>query len=239
MIVIPVMDIKGGLVVQAVRGLRELYKPISNSIYGTCKPLELACKFASEGFKTIYVADLDAILGSNINEDVFDSLRSIGVKIIADIGADDGKKLKRAVELADYPVIATESAPSLNFLFKALETYGENVFLSLDVKDGVVVSKAPEVAGKRLEEVCELIVGLSIQKVILIDFDRVGSYLGPNVENARQLIKMGFEVYVGGGVRGLDDIIKLFEEGVAGVLVSSALHAGRVRAQDLKALGFI
>ncbi|MEM2314982.1 MAG: HisA/HisF-related TIM barrel protein, partial [Candidatus Nezhaarchaeales archaeon] len=65
------MDIKGGLVVQAVRGLRELYKPISNSIYGTCKPLELACKFASEGFKTIYVADLDAILGSNINEDVF------------------------------------------------------------------------------------------------------------------------------------------------------------------------
>ncbi|TDA34908.1 hypothetical protein DSO06_03860, partial [Candidatus Nezhaarchaeota archaeon WYZ-LMO8] len=167
------------------------------------------------------------------------SLRSIGVKIIADIGADDGKKLKRAVELADYPVIATESAPSLNFLFKALETYGENVFLSLDVKDGVVVSKAPEVAGKRLEEVCELIVGLSIQKVILIDFDRVGSYLGPNVENARQLIKMGFEVYVGGGVRGLDDIIKLFEEGVAGVLVSSALHAGRVRAQDLKALGFI
>ncbi|MEM0082991.1 MAG: HisA/HisF-related TIM barrel protein [Candidatus Nezhaarchaeales archaeon] len=239
MIVIPVMDVKSGVVVQAVRGLRELYKPLSNSIYGTCKPLELACKLASEGFKTIYIADLDSILGSSINEEVFNSLRSIGVKIIADIGVNDVEKLKKAFELADYPVIATESAPNLSFLLKALEACKESAFLSLDIKDGIVVSKAPEVAGKRLEEVCELIIGFGVQKVILIDFDRIGSYLGPNVEIAKQLIKMGFEVYVGGGVRGLDDIIKLFREGVAGVLVSSALHAGRVRVQDLKALGFI
>lgn len=239
MIVIPVMDVKGGLVVWAVRGLRGLYKPISNSIYGTCNPLELARKLASEGFRIIYIADIDSIIGGDVNEEVFKSLRDVEIKIIADIGVDNEEKLEKAIELADYPVIATESAPSLDFLFKALEACGENAFLSLDVRDGVIVSRASEVAGKRLEEVCKVMVKLGVQKVILIDFNRIGSYLGPNVEGARQLIKTGFEVYVGGGVRGLDDIIKLSKEGVAGVLVSSALHAGKVRVQDLKKLGFI
>lgn len=239
MIVVPVIDVKGGLVVHAIRGLRNLYKPISSSVYGTCNPLELAYKFVSEGFKALYIADLDSILSGELNEELFNSLRSVEAKVIADIGVDSKEKLKKVAELADYPVIATESIPSLNFLSEALEACGDEAFLSLDVKDGIVVSRAPEVAGKRLEEVCGLVGRLGVRRVILVDFDRIGSYLGPNIDYARLLVRMGFEVYVGGGVRGLDDIVELSKEGVVGVLVSSALHMGRVKVQDLKLLGFV
>ncbi len=237
--VIPVIDLKGGCVVHAVLGLRDFYKPISDSVYGTCEPVELAAKLALEGFKVIYVADIDSIMGGEVDEEVFRSLRRLGVEVIADIGVADERTLKKAIELADYPVIATESLPSLGFLSSALKRCGDRAFVSLDLKGGRVVSRAPEVSGKGLREACKLFKALGALRVILIDFDRIGSCSGPNTEGARGLVEEGFEVYVGGGVRGIGDLIKLREIGVSGVLVASALHSGKIRAHELGALGFI
>lgn len=236
---IPAIDVKGSLVVHAVRGLRELYKPLSNSIYGTCNPFELITKLFFDGFKTIYVADLDSICGRRVTEEVFKFLKKLEIEVIADIGIDDEEKLRKAIELIDYPVIATESAPSLNFLSYALKACEERAFLSLDMKNGVVVSKASEIAGKSMEEVEEFLSEVGVRRVILIDFDRIGSYSGPNIDGVKRLVLRGFEAYVGGGVRDLNDIIALHKIGASGALVSSALHSGVVKTRDLVILGFI
>jgi phosphoribosylformimino-5-aminoimidazole carboxamide ribotide isomerase len=237
--VIPVIDLKDGCVVRAVLGLRDLYKPIADSVYGTCKPVELATKLALEGFGVIYIADIDSIMFGQVNEEVFKSLRGLKVKLIADIGVTDEEKLEKAVELADYPVIATESVSSLSFLSSALKSCSNRAFVSLDLRGGKVVSRAPEISGKSPREACELLGILGVPRVILIDFDRIGSYSGPNVEGAKSLVEEGFEVYVGGGVRGLSDLIRLREVGVSGVLVASALHSGNIRAHELRALGLV
>ncbi|RLF06183.1 MAG: hypothetical protein DRJ60_04655 [Thermoprotei archaeon] len=239
MIVIPVMDIRGGLVVQAKMGMRELYRPITDSIYGTCNPMDLALKLAADGFKTIYVADLDSILGHEINERIFNCLRKLDLKIIADIGVNNEVKLEEAIRLADYPVIATETIPSLSFLFCALRECGDKAFLSLDMRGGTVISTAAEMAGLNIEEASRVLRDIGVRKVILIDFNRIGSYSGPNIDDAKYLVKCGFDVYVGGGVRSLEDIITLDKIGVSGVLIGSALHSGRIKAEDLKHLGFI
>jgi len=237
--VVPVIDLKGGLVVRAVLGLRDLYKPVVDSVYGTCKPVELVAKLIREGFGVVYIADIDSIMGGEVNEEVFRSLKGLKVKVIADIGVTDEERLRRAVELADCPVLATESLPSLSFLSSALKSYGDRAFVSLDLRSGKVVSRAPEISGKDLCEVCKPLKELGALRVILIDFDRIGSYFGPNIEGAKILVREGFEVYVGGGVRGLDDLIRLREIGVSGALVASALHSGKIRAHELRALGFI
>ena len=44
------------------------------------------------------------------------------------------------------------------------------------------------------------------------------------------------EVFAGGGVRDLADLGRLRQCGVAGVLVASALHDGRLRPEQLQAL---
>jgi phosphoribosylformimino-5-aminoimidazole carboxamide ribotide isomerase len=237
--VIPVIDLKDGCVVRAVLGLRDFYKPISDSVYGTCEPVELATKLALEGFKIIYVADIDSIMGGRVSEEVFKSLRRLGVEIIADIGVTSERKLEEAVELADYPVLATESLPSLSFLSNALKRHGDRALVSLDLKGGKVVSQASEISGKGLHEACELLKALGALRVILIDFDRIGSCSGPNMEGAKALVEEGFDVYVGGGVRDVNDLIRLREIGVSGVLVASALHSGKIKAHELKALGFV
>ncbi len=237
--VIPVIDLKGGRVVRAVMGLRDFYKPMVNSVYGTCEPIELATRLLLEGFKVIYVADLDSIMGGAVSEGVLRSLRDLGAKLMADIGVADEEKLEKAAELADYPVIATESVPSLGFLSRALESYGDRALVSLDLRGGRVIGRASEISGRTLSECCRLLKALGVRKAILIDFDRIGAYSGPNVEGAKELIERGFEVYVGGGIRDLNDLIALREIGASGALVASALYSGRISAQELRALGLI
>jgi len=237
--VIPVIDLKGGQVVRAVLGLRERYKPMVDNIYGVCEPVELASKLILEGFRVIYVADIDSIMGGEVNEEVFRSLKELRVELMADIGVTDEEKLRKAAELADHPIIATESVPSLSFLSSALKSYGDRALVSLDLRGGRIVGRAPEISGKALSECRELLRALGAHRVILVDFDRIGAYAGPNIEGARELVEDGFEVYVGGGVRDLRDLIALREAGVSGALVASALYSGRIRAQELRALGLI
>jgi phosphoribosylformimino-5-aminoimidazole carboxamide ribotide isomerase len=59
------------------------------------------------------------------------------------------------------------------------------------------------------------------------------------VKGAKALVEGGFDVYVGGGVRDINDLIRLREIGVSGALVASALHSGKIKVNELKALGFI
>jgi phosphoribosylformimino-5-aminoimidazole carboxamide ribotide isomerase len=65
--------------------------------------------------------------------------------------------------------------------------------------------------------------------MIVLDLARVGKNDGPGTDAlARALIDRFADlgVYIGGGVRDMDDLKRLESLGVAGVLVSSALHNG-------------
>src|SRR5579863_8340667 len=60
--IIPVIDLKGGLVVRAERGARDSYAPIKTRLAGSSRPEDVVAGFlALHAFPTIYIADLDAI----------------------------------------------------------------------------------------------------------------------------------------------------------------------------------
>jgi phosphoribosylformimino-5-aminoimidazole carboxamide ribotide isomerase len=46
-------------------------------------------------------------------------------------------------------------------------------------------------------------------------------------------------VYVGGGVRDIKDLVELKELGVSGVLVATALHSGKISIKELKQAGLL
>jgi phosphoribosylformimino-5-aminoimidazole carboxamide ribotide isomerase len=58
----------------------------------------------------------------------------------------------------------------------------------------------------------------------------VGTGAGPDLDALAALVKRagGRAVFAAGGVRGEDDLARLREIGVAGVLVATALHDGRL-----------
>ena len=85
--IVPVLDLKGGIVVHARRGQRAQYAPLRSPLVDGCEPLAVAralCDAAHAG--TLYVADLDAIAGAPADVAVIASLSTVA-EIWVDAGA--------------------------------------------------------------------------------------------------------------------------------------------------------
>jgi phosphoribosylformimino-5-aminoimidazole carboxamide ribotide isomerase len=80
--------------------------------------------------------------------------------------------------------------------------------------------------------------GLWPRRVIVMTLARVGSSAGPDFERlatAREAAP-GREIYAAGGIRDLVDLMSLRQAGIAGALVATSLHDGRLRGPELQAL---
>ena len=75
--IIPVIDVMGGVVVRARMGQRAQYRPIVTPLSATSDPVDVARGLLSiHAFKTLYVADLDAIAGRKDNRAALIRLRA-------------------------------------------------------------------------------------------------------------------------------------------------------------------
>ena len=76
------------------------------------------------------------------------------------------------------------------------------------------------------------------QTVIAMTLARVGSGAGPDLDRLGGVrdAAPGRKVYAAGGVRDIDDLITLKRAGIAGALVASCLHDGRLRGGDIATL---
>src|SRR4051794_31713184 len=74
--IIPVLDLMGGVVVRARMGRRDQYRPIETPLARTSDAVDVARGiFGVLPFGTLYVADLDAILGRGRNDETLGRLR--------------------------------------------------------------------------------------------------------------------------------------------------------------------
>ena len=81
---------------------------------------------------------------------------------------------------------------------------------------------------------------MGVSQVIVLDLARVGSGEGVNIDFLKQVIaEVGVDVYVGGGVRDINDLVELRKLGVSGALVATALHTGKISIAQLKQEGFL
>ena len=87
--IIPVIDLRHGLVVRAVMGRRELYRPIETPLSRTADAEDVVLGLlALHHFKALYIADLDAIEGTGDNTSVVTRLQKRFAHL--DIWTDNG-----------------------------------------------------------------------------------------------------------------------------------------------------
>ena len=106
--------------------------------------------------------------------------------------------------------------------------------LSVDLRDGRLISPRPELDGRDPAAAAPLATALGVREVLVIDVARVGSGAGPPLDAVAQLARAlpGREIYAGGGVRDEADLRALESVGAAGALVATALHEGHVGVHD-------
>lgn len=218
--VIPVLDIMNGLVVHAIAGHREKYRPIENSVISDNPyPSSILSGLKNLGFTTVYIADLDAIMKRGDNTDVINMAERLNFKVLADIG-------RRGLNLLDKDkvvyVIGTEYI-EYPIELKLLE----NRAISIDMYGDHVLFSNTRV---KINEVLKDLRSIEYKKVLAIDLSRVGTELGVNKSIASKLTEyFPGKVIVGGGVKNEYDILELKNLGVTGVLVATAIHRGIIR----------
>jgi phosphoribosylformimino-5-aminoimidazole carboxamide ribotide isomerase len=241
--VIPVIDVLNGVAVHAVRGERSRYQPLRSVLCDSVDPAAVALTFESLGFKSLYMADLDAILGKSTNFAVYKQIRTkTSLNLMVDAGvstvADAEKLLNSGVTKI---VVGTESLPALDTVNQLIKTFGENrVLVSIDLKGGKVMSVSETVGSLSAVQLAQALQKRGVAQIILLDLDRVGTERGANLRVLEAVLrKTKLEVLVGGGIKGFEELTKLKTLGASGVLVATALHNGKLKIDRLKLAGFM
>ena len=222
---VPVLDLKDGLVVHARRGDRASYAPIESTIAGGAQPLAIARGLMGvHEFSEAYIADLDAIAGREPHDLALAELRLAfpAVSLWVDSGFTSVEEaVAWSARGLGRPVLGTENlaeAPGMSV--------PDDIVLSLDFRDrfigpAAVLDHPGDWPGE----------------VIVMTLARVGSHGGPDFDRLAEIkARAGARrVFAAGGVRDVRDLRRLQELGLAGALVATAIHDGRLTRADLEA----
>jgi phosphoribosylformimino-5-aminoimidazole carboxamide ribotide isomerase len=226
--IVPVIDLKGGSVVRARMGERSQYRPIATPLSATSEPVDVVRGLLSVfPFKTLYIADLDAIEGKGEQASVCQRIAATFPHL--NLWIDNGMADLAAAEsfLAagrSHLVLGSESVKDGALVRRF--TGHARVVLSLDFR-----AESFQGPPALLENPA-----LWPRRVIVMTLARVGSGAGPDMDRVRAIRSAAprHDIFAAGGVRDAADLVALKGLGVAGALVASALHDGRLRRSDLE-----
>ncbi|MFE1601854.1 HisA/HisF-related TIM barrel protein [Methylobacterium sp. ID0610] len=222
--VIPVLDLRHGLVVRAKAGERHAYAPIVTPLSPSPEPAAVARGLlAAWPSRRLYVADLDAIM-DGVPPDAA-ALRAIaaaapGVELWVDAGFASAAGVEAFLAAGlGRPVIGSESQTDAALVRRL----GDRAILSLDSRDGAALGPASLHEDPSAWP----------SEIIVMALGRVGSGAGPDLAglSAVRARAPAARLYAAGGLRGPEDLAALRDAGVAGILVASALHDGRLRPE--------
>jgi phosphoribosylformimino-5-aminoimidazole carboxamide ribotide isomerase len=231
--IIPVLDLKGGVAVHAVRGQRESYAPVRSVLTPSAEPVVLGRAFLEKlGCGDCYVADLDAITGRGNHAATVRALAALGLEVWLDAGIASPADARHAVASgAGRLIVGTETLRHPGDLDEiAAAAIGHRCVLSLDLREGRLLGGSGEIAALDHVDLARLAWAAGFRTFIVLDLARVGS--GDGVQTAAALDVQAAlgdaEIVVGGGVRGPSDLRTLADLGFAAVLVATALHTGAI-----------
>ena len=242
--VIPVIDLKGGQVVRGIGGQRAEYRPVQSQLVTTAAPGLVAkalCDIVQH--RSLYVADLDALAGSDPDWNAYERILASGAEITIDAGVATPHAAQAVVDFADRQsvstsiVVALESTASPDDLPQIFARIGAGrAVFSLDLKQGRAWTSAAAWSGYSVLDVAACATKVGFERMIVLDVAAVGGHTGPQVVDLCRDIRVGYpnlELISGGGVRSIDDLRTFHEAGCDGVLVASALHDARITRSDL------
>ena len=227
MLIIPVIDLLDDHVVHAKGGLRQTYRPVQSVLTAQSAlhaVMRAYCRLFS--FKTIYIADLNAI--QNKGENTRQILALAGRYPEREFWLDAGLNAIKTGRFNGVKnirlILGTENKVSEREYKQLLNDY-PSLILSLDFNR----SGQPEDS--------ELYTNSSLwpERVIVMMLNRVGAGAGVAITGIRQILKRNRHslVYAAGGVRDIEDVKQLNLIGADGVLLASALHNGAITGRAL------
>lgn len=240
MLLIPAIDIKDGRCVSLCQG--DLDKNVT--VY-SADPVEQARQWVDMGAERLHIVDLDAATGHTNNlpliRDIVQEFRDdVSIQLGGGIRTLD--QLESLVDAGiDYCVIGTAAIKRPGFLHDACSNFGGQIIVSLDAKDGKVVTNGwQQVSGTDVIELAQKFENYGIEAFLYTDISRDGMLNGCNIEAIENLAKaVNVPIIAQGGVRNLDDVRALLDieyAGLQGVVLGRSLYEGLLHFDEALAL---
>ena len=209
-------------------------------------PLEVAKEFEDNGIKRLHLVDLDGAKSNRIvNYKVLETIAT-HTNLTIDFGGglktDDD--LRIAFESGASMVTGGSIAVKNREMFLSwLKKYSsEKIILGADAKhEQIAVSGWQEGTSLNLFDFLKDYVAEGVSKIICTDISKDGMLQGSNVDLYVKIKKQFPELYViaSGGISSIDDILRLNEQGIDGVITGKAIYEGKISLKELKKLIFI
>ncbi len=230
MIIFPAIDLKDGKAVRLTKGLMDSAKVYSD------EPWELAKRFEDMGAKWLHIVDLNgAFAGEPKNLKQIEKIRkNTNLKIQLGGGIRDEDTIKRYLDLGINRVILGSMAAREPK--KAIELASKYpVAVGIDAKDGfVAVDGWGKSEGIKATELAEKFKNSNIECIIATDISKDGTLQGLNIDFILDIMKASEKpVIASGGVASEEDIKKVKENGIYGVIVGKAFYEGKVNLEEI------
>lgn len=157
------------------------------------------------------------------NGDNFDIIKEIDfINKIVDIGVksrEDLETIKKVLNKDDRAIVATETLKDIELLKE------KDIVVSLDFKNGNLLNYS-------LDEILSCV--RDDTPLIILDISSVGTQRGVNAELIKYVLdKTNNPVYVGGGIKGMEDLELCYNLGVDAVLIATAIHKGVLDLEEI------
>jgi len=233
--IIPAIDLIEGKCVRLSQG------DYSRKTVYNENPLEVARMFESAGIRRLHLVDLDGARAKHIvNHKVLETIAT-KTSLVIDFGGGlkSDNDLKIAFNSGAAMVTGGSIAVKEKETFLAwIEKYGtEKIILGADAKDGkIAVSGWIETTELPVIDFIADYNQKGITKVISTDIGRDGMLTGPSFQLYTDILKRlpEVEIIASGGISGMNDILKLNELGVPGVIVGKAIYENRITLKEIE-----
>ena len=226
----PAMDIMGGRVVRLEAGRR-----MSATIFHE-QPLALVPHLTSDGVDRLHLVDLDGAFNEPRQLALLQQIiRTSPVPVQVGGGIRDTQAVDQMLALgAAFVILGTAAVKKPLEVEQLCRYYPRRIIVAVDARDGIVcVDGWTLPSGMTATELGQMADDWGCAALLYTDITRDGMKTGPNLSATASLAKaVKCEVYASGGVGTLDDIARLRDAKVAGVVVGRALYEGRFTVGD-------
>jgi phosphoribosylformimino-5-aminoimidazole carboxamide ribotide isomerase len=202
-------------------------------------PAGVARRWQAEGAEWLHVVNLDGAFGEDDGPNVLalQAILSVGLKVQFGGGLRDQVSLQRALAAGvARVVIGTAAVEQPELVAQTLRAFGpERVAVGIDARNGRVrVHGWADGTSVAALDLAQSMRGLGLEWCVFTDVARDGIGAGVNVAATAALARAtGLWVIASGGVANRDDVQRVQEASLAGVIIGRALYEGQVQLKDL------
>lgn len=227
MLIFPAIDLYGG---KAVRLLNGDYGQMT--VYSS-DPASVAEDFRLCGATHMHIVDLEgAKSGATSNfETILEIKRRGGLFCQVGGGIRSMETIDRYLSAGiDRVILGTAAVTEPGFVEKAIVKYGQQIAVSIDIRDGFVAIKG-WTEKSRLDAFgfCETLQSVGVKTLVCTDISRDGAMKGTNHGLYRALMaRFRMQIIASGGVSSLEDVTQLASANTYGVIIGKAYYTGAI-----------